>query len=203
MTRIAIVDHGAGNLVSMEQALRHVGADPSRIDEGIDLSTFDGVVLPGVGATGAAMRTLTQRGLAAPLESYGGPLLGVCVGMQLLFEYSDEDTNPCLGLVPGTVTKLDATPLPHMGWNEVASTDEPLLEGPGAGPFYFVHSYAVRPSNTYLTTGTTQYGSDSFASVIRSGLISGVQFHPERSGDAGLGVLANFVSTCADVRRVA
>ena len=146
MTRIAVIDHGAGNLVSMEQALRRVGAEPVRIGEGTDLSAFDGVVLPGVGATGAAMRTLTQRDLVEPVMSYGGPLLGVCVGMQLLFEHSDEDDNPCLGLLPGGVTRLDASPLPHMGWNEVDGSADPLLAGIGAGrTFYFVHSYAGQP----------------------------------------------------------
>ena len=203
MTRIAVIDHGAGNLVSMEQALRRVGADPQRIDAAADLSSFEGVVLPGVGATGAAMRTMTTRGLTGSVLAYDGPLLGVCVGMQLLFDHSDEDANQCLGLIPGTVARLDATPLPHMGWNEVSANDEPLLDGPEAGPFYFVHSYAVRPSDADVVTGTTQYESESFASVVRSGRITGVQFHPERSGDAGLSVLANFVSTCADVRHVA
>ncbi len=204
MTRIAVIDHGAGNLVSMEQALRRVGAEPVRIGEGTDLSAFDGVVLPGVGATGAAMRTLTQRDLVEPVMSYGGPLLGVCVGMQLLFEHSDEDDNPCLGLLPGGVTRLDASPLPHMGWNEVDGSADPLLAGIGAGrTFYFVHSYAVSPTDTATVAGTTTCGSDVFASVVRSGQISGVQFHPERSGDDGLAVLGNFVRECLDTRRVA
>lgn len=204
MTRIAVIDHGAGNLVSMEQALRRVDATPIHIDSGTDLSAFDGVVLPGVGATGAAMRTMTQRDLVESVKSYHGPLLGVCVGMQLLFERSDEDDNPCLGLIPGTVTKLNATPLPHMGWNEVDGTGEPLLSGIESGrTFYFVHSYAVRPTDTTTVAGTTTCGSDVFASVVRSGQISGVQFHPERSGEDGLAVLGNFVSECQETRRVA
>lgn len=204
MTRIAVIDHGAGNLVSMEQALRRVDAEPMRIDRGTDLSVFDGVVLPGVGATGAAMRSLTQRGLIESVVSYDGPLLGVCVGMQLLFDHSDEDDNPCLGLIPGTVKRLDATPLPHMGWNEVQGEGEPLLSGVASGhTFYFVHSFAVRPTETAAVTGTTACGSDVFASVVRSGRIAGVQFHPERSGDDGLAVLWNFVQACSEVRRVA
>lgn len=204
MTLIAVIDHGAGNMVSMEQALRHVGAEPVRIDTGSDLAAFDGVVLPGVGATGAAMRTLTRRGLVESVVSYEGPILGVCVGMQLLFDHSDEDGNPCLGLVAGTVTKLDATPLPHMGWNEVAALGEPLLSGVPAGTtFYFVHSYAVRPTDDAVVTATTACGRDVFASVVRFGRITGVQFHPERSGEDGLIVLGNFVRECSDVRRVA
>ena len=204
MTRIAVIDHGAGNLVSMEQALRRVHAMPIRIDSGADLSAFDGVVLPGVGATGAAMRTMTQRGLVEPVRSYDGPLLGVCVGMQLLFEHSDEDDNPCLGLLPGSVTRLNATPLPHMGWNEVDGAGESLLAGIDSGrTFYFVHSYAVRPIDKATIAGTTTCESDVFASVVRSGRISGVQFHPERSGPDGLAVLGNFVNECQDARRVA
>lgn len=204
MTQIAVIDHGAGNLVSMEQALRRVHATPVRMDSGADLSGFDGVILPGVGATGAAMRTMTQRNLVEPLRSYGGPLLGVCVGMQLLFERSDEDDNQCLGLIPGSVTRLNATPLPHMGWNEVDGIGEPLLAGIESGrTFYFVHSYAVRPTDSATIAGTTTCESDVFASVVRSGRISGVQFHPERSGEDGLAVLGNFVNECQDARRVA
>lgn len=204
MTRIAVIDHGAGNLVSMEQALRQVNAEPTRIDQETDLSDFDGVILPGVGATGAAMRTLARRGLVQPLNTYAGPLLGVCVGMQLLFDRSDEDDNPCLGLIPGNVTRLRATPLPHMGWNEVDGRDEPLLVGVAPEqPFYFVHSFAVRPEQDAVITGTTTCGSDVFASIVRSGHIVGMQFHPERSGADGLAVLANFVNGCSAVRRVA
>lgn len=188
----------------MEQALRRVNAEPTRIDRGTDLAVFDGVILPGVGATGAAMRTLTQRGLVEPLRTYAGPLLGVCVGMQLLFDQSDEGDNPCLGLIPGAVTRLDATPLPHMGWNDVDGEGEPLLTGiPSGQSFYFVHSYAVRPYDDDVITGTTTCGSDEFASIVRSGPMVGVQFHPERSGADGLAVLGNFVDGCSAVQRVA
>lgn len=204
MTSIALIDHGAGNLVSIERALRRVGATPRRITRGQDLSGFDGVVLPGVGATGAAMRTLSRQGLVEPLVGYRGPLLGVCVGMQLLFDHSDEDGNPCLGILEGTVRSLRAHPLPHMGWNDVEHQTEPLFGGIGGrGPFYFVHSYVVEPADETVVAGRTIYGDDNFVSVVRSGLVTGVQFHPERSAGDGLALLGNFVRACGDLRHVA
>ena len=204
MTSIAVIDHGAGNLVSMVQALRRVGAEPRIVATSSDLDHFDGVILPGVGATGAAMSTLSHRGLIDPLLAYEGPLLGVCVGMQILVEHSDEDDNPCLGIIPGTVRRLPARTLPHMGWNEVSGRDDPLLAGlPDPAAFYFVHSYAVVPDDPSAVAGTTTIEEAEFTSVIRSGRIAGVQFHPERSGRLGLSVLASFVDGCREVERVA
>ena len=197
MTRLAVIDHGAGNLVSMEQALRRVGAEPVRITEATDFSGYDGIVLPGVGATAPAMRTLHRTGLATALQAWDGPLLGVCVGMQLLFDLSDEDGARCLGLISGTVRKIDATPLPHMGWNDVHHDGRAVLDGiPDGEPFYFVHSFAPEPADPSVVVGRTTYGDDSFATVVTDGRVTGAQFHPERSGDAGLAVLATFAHLC-------
>ena len=204
MTRLAVIDHGAGNLVSMEQALRRVGATPVRIDEAVDLAGFDGVVLPGVGATAPAMRTLDRTGLSEAIRAWNGPFLGVCVGMQLLFDRSEEDGARCLGLIEGTVRRIEATPLPHMGWNDVSHDGASILSGlPDQEPFYFVHSYVPQPSDPSVIVGRSTYGTDEFATVVRRGSVVGAQFHPERSGDAGLAVLDNFTSACRRARNAA
>jgi glutamine amidotransferase len=200
---VAVIDHGAGNLVSMMRALQYVGANPTLVEAG-SLDNFDCVVLPGVGAAGPAMRTLNRTGLASELRSYEGPLLGVCVGMQLLFDSSAEDDTRCLGLLPGDVRRIDATPLPHVGWNSVDRTSSPIFTNLTSQPlFYFVHSFAVRPRDELSIIGRTSYGEDEFASAVRDGSVTGVQFHPERSGAAGLAVLANFVADSNPVSNVA
>lgn len=202
MTLIAVVDHGAGNLVSIEHGLQRAGAD-TRIATAPDaLSEADGIVLPGVGSSGAAMRTLVASGLADALRTWDGPLLGICVGYQVLFASSSEDPEPCLGLLSGTVDRLSGSPLPHMGWNDVAVTSsDPLLAGLDGRLFYFVHSYAPQPGAGVEVLATTEYDGRRFAAAARSGNIVGVQFHPERSGAEGRRLLANFVTSCkADVR---
>lgn len=203
MTSVAVIDHGAGNLVSMMRAIHAVGANPTLVESG-ELAGFDRVVLPGVGATGPAMRNLNRSGLADELRSYKGDLLGVCLGMQLLFDFSAEDGTSCLGLIPGAVGRIDATPLPHVGWNSVDRTDDPVFAGLAAEPlFYFVHTFAARPRDERSILGWTTYGKDAFASAVRAGSVTGFQFHPERSGPAGLQVLANFVMGSTEVHRVA
>lgn len=150
------------------------------------------------------MRTLNQTGLADELRQFGGPLLGVCVGMQLLFDRSLEDDTECLGLIGGTVSMLDATPLPHIGWNSVASDSSVIFAGPDADPlFYFVHSYAARPTDPTVVIGSTTHCADTFVSAVRSGPVTGLQFHPERSGNAGLSVLAAFLAKESEVLSVA
>ena len=203
MTAVAVIDHGAGNLVSMMRALETIGAGPTLVRSG-SLAEFDRVILPGVGATGPAMRTLNQTGLADELRQFGGPLLGVCVGMQLLFDRSLEDDTECLGLIGGTVSMLDATPLPHIGWNSVVSDSSVIFAGLDADPlFYFVHSYAARPTDPTVVIGSTTHCADTFASAVRSGRVTGLQFHPERSGNAGLSLLAAFIAEENEVRDVA
>ena len=181
-----------------------IGVESTRVTEAIDLAPFDGIVLPGVGATAPAMRTLDRTGLSAALRAWDGPLLGVCVGMQLLFDRSDEDGARCLGLIEGSVRRIEATPLPHMGWNDVEHEGRGVLNGLDERvPFYFVHSYAAEPSNPGVVVGTTTYGSDTFTTVVEQGLVSGAQFHPERSGRAGLAVLEAFAAMCEQVRHAA
>lgn len=194
MTRIAVVDHGAGNLVSVTNALTEVGADVHLATNAAGLAGADGVVLPGVGHTGAAMRNLLAEGLVDPLKELDVPLLGICVGLQLFFEGSDEDEEPCLGIMDGRVQRLtDAPTLPHMGWNAVAFDDEPLFTGlPDGTPFYFVHSYAPRPRDERAVVATTTHG-ERFCVAARRGPVVGTQFHPERSGSAGLQVLSNWL----------
>lgn len=201
MTRLAVIDHGAGNLVSMEQALVLAGAEPTRVAETTDLGRFDGVVLPGVGATAAAMRALRRVGLVEPLRHVDRPLLAVCVGMQLLFERSDEDGAECLGLLAGDVTAVTESPLPHMGWNDVEGSDAFLDDRTAL--YYFVHSYVPRPADPSVVVARTTYGCDVFASVVRAGTTVGAQFHPERSGRAGIRFLERFVGSCETVTRAA
>lgn len=204
MTRIALVDHGAGNLVSAERGLERAGANVEIARGPEDLDGCDGVVLPGVGTTGAAMAHLERQGLVESLRTWDGPLLGICVGLQLFFETSDEDDTECLGLIPGRVARLEGAPLlPHIGWNDVALTPDPIFAGLGATElFYFVHSYAPVAADLSAVIGWTEYGS-RFTAAARRGNRVGVQFHPERSGRAGLAVLANFVALCGAEHRAA
>ena len=203
MTRIAVVDHGAGNLVSIAQGLAAVGADVAVVTDPAALAGAEGVVLPGVGACGPAMESLQRAGFETPLRALPVPLLGVCVGMQLLFAGSDEDGSPGLGLLAGRVRVLaDAPRLPHIGWNDLERTaPEPLLDGiPGDATFYFVHSYAPVPEDETIVTARARHGL-AFTAAVRRGDVAGVQFHPERSGRRGLAVLANFVASCRSAGR--
>lgn len=201
MTTIAVVDHGAGNLVSIAQGLQRTGTNVvvATTPEGLDGA--DGVVLPGVGATAAAMERITAAGFVDPLKSLSVPLLGVCVGMQVLFDSSTEDSAHCLGIISGTVEKLTNPPtLPHMGWNDVDLADDPLFTDFSASElFYFVHSFAPVPTDDGVTIGRSAHG-DPFVAAVRQGSVAGVQFHPERSGDAGIKLLANFVRSCEEGR---
>ena len=161
------------------------------------IATADGVVLPGVGATETVMGGIIASGLAETLQSLQVPVLGICVGMQVLFDRSEEDGARCLGVIPGVVRRLEGTPrLPHIGWNDVDGS-HPLLVGTDH-TFYFVHSYAPVPDDPDVIIGLTDY-EDVFVSAVATGNYYGVQFHPERSGSAGLRLLANFVSLCAEV----
>ena len=205
MTRIAVVDYGAGNLVSIDQALRVAGASVVIARRPADLEGADGLVVPGVGAAAPAMARLARRGLVGPIRAWiaaDRPFLGICLGMQLLFDGSDEDGAVTFGILAGRSEPLrDAPRLPHIGWNAVRRTrDHPVFDGiaPDA-PFYFVHSYAPRPSGASapaITLAVTDHGAD-FVSAVARGRLVGVQFHPERSGRDGLRLLARFVSLVA------
>jgi imidazole glycerol phosphate synthase glutamine amidotransferase subunit len=200
---IAVVDYGAGNLVSIEQALTTVGADVRIARDGDALRGVDAVVVPGVGAAAPAMDRLDRRGLTDPIARWlaaDRPFLGICLGLQLLFEGSDEDGATTLGVLAGRAVRLeDAPTLPHIGWNQVERTrDHPLFDGIDDGAdFYFVHSYAGAPSLEQrgadrVELARTTHGR-SFTSAVNRGSLLGVQFHPERSGPDGLRLLSNFV----------
>ena len=199
--RIAVVDYGAGNLVSIEQGLTASGAEVvvARDPEGI--AGADAIVVPGVGAAAPAMDRLREAGFDDPILGWiaaDKPFLGVCLGLQLLFESSDEDGAQTFGVLPGRTRRLeDAPTLPHIGWNQVVRRREhPLFDGIADGAdFYFVHSYAGAPADTAddVILAETEHGRRFVSAVVRGNLL-GVQFHPERSGDDGLRLLANFVS---------
>ena len=199
--RIAVVDYGAGNLVSIGQGLQAVGADVVLARSAGVLADVDGLVVPGVGAAGPAMSRLRRYGLLEPILGWlraDRPYLGICLGLQLLFEGSDEDGAETFGILPGRTEVLaDAPRLPHIGWNQVERRrEDPLFRGIADGAnFYFVHSYAGRPgpaaADDVVVAETTHGGT--FASAVRRGEAFGVQFHPERSGRDGLRLLENFV----------
>jgi glutamine amidotransferase len=201
---IGVVDYGMGNRRSVEKALGHVGAEAIVSSDRERLRAAAGLVVPGVGAFPVAMRNLRDLGLDALIGeavAEGRPLLGICLGMQLLFERSLElEPTPGLGLLAGEVTPLQTAGLriPHIGWNEVTIVrSSPLTAGlPGQSrPFYHVHSFAARPQNDQDVVATTTYG-ERFATVLRRGLVFGVQFHPEKSSADGLRLLEGFVEVC-------
>ena len=198
MTRVGVVDHGAGNLVSVRAALARVGANVSLVRRPDDLESLAGIVVPGVGASAPAMSRLRRLGLAGAIPDAvaGGALyLGICLGMQLLFEWSEEDGARGFGVLPGAVIRLrDAPRLPHIGWNEVRVVRPHALVEGVASPrtCYFVHSYAPDPADSSIVVAETEYTSP-FPSVLASGRYLGVQFHPERSDVDGLAILRNFV----------
>ena len=195
---VAIVDYQAGNLRSVQKALEKVGADPVITSQARAIETADGLVFPGQGACDSSMRQLNHRGLVAPIRSFiadGKPFLGVCLGLQLLFDGSDEGEEPCLGVLSGRVRALPpGQKIPHMGWNQVElRKSPPVLEGVANGSyFYFVHSFYADPEDPSVVAGTTSYGVP-FCSVAAWGNVVAVQFHPEKSGAAGLKIYENFV----------
>jgi glutamine amidotransferase len=204
-TRIAILDYGMGNLRSVEKALERVGASAAITADRDEARGADGIILPGVGAFPAAMRSVHELGLgelvAEHLEA-GKPALGICLGLQLLFSSSVENEGAGgLDLLPGEVTPLRAPGLkvPHIGWSPVRwERESPLVRGiESESPFYFVHSYAPRPAPGDVL-GTAEHG-ERFACAVERPPLYGVQFHPEKSSAAGLRVLSNFARVCAGV----
>ena len=193
---IAIADYGMGNRRSVEKALAHVGAESVVTADVRDASA---IILPGVGAFPEAMRNLERTGLGEALierAAAGVPLLGICLGMQLLFESSSEHEGASgLGILPGTVTVLESPRLPHIGWNLVTfERESALTEGLGeAAAFYHVHSFACRPSDASDVVGTSEYG-ERFVSVVERGNVMAAQFHPEKSSADGLRMLRNFAA---------
>jgi glutamine amidotransferase len=206
VTRIAVVDYGMGNRRSVEKALHRVGAETTITNDHDAIRAADGLVVPGVGAFPRAMANLAELGLDDLLRerlAEGVPTLGVCLGMQLLFDESVELGGAAgLGFLPGRVEQLAANgrKLPHIGWNLVTfGRPSALTEGlPPATPFYHVHSFAPVPAREQDVVGTSEYAAP-FVSMVDRPPLYGVQFHPEKSSDAGLRLLANFTELCARV----
>lgn len=196
---IAIIDYGMGNLYSVEKALIKLGADASITSDPQIIAAADHVVLPGVGAFGDCMRNLEQSGLVPVIHKViaeGIPFLGICLGLQLLFEGSEEDPGVAgLGVFPGMVRKIIAPGLkiPHMGWNSLRiERRSPLFEQLQPNPYvYFVHSYHAVPNDPELVTAVTDYGGPVTAAVGR-GNVQAVQFHPEKSSSVGMQILKGF-----------
>lgn len=191
-----IVDSGGANLASIRYALERLSCRAIITADGSTIASADRVLLPGVGAAGHVMRRLKEAGLMSVLSTLTQPVLGICLGMQLLFERTEEDRTNGLGMFAGVVYKLQSSakhPVPHMGWNDLKDMrSDPLLEDIPRGSYaYFVHSYAVSVSE--LTLAAAWYGA-AISAVVRRRNFWGTQFHPERSGSAGAQILANFLS---------
>ncbi len=198
---IAIIDYGMGNLRSVSKALEYLGASCKLCSKGKDLARATKVILPGVGAFGDAMKELHSRGFIGPigeLVTRKTKLMGVCLGLQLFFEKSEENPGvKGLGVFKGTVRKFRSTnvKIPHMGWNDLKVLKKhPLLEGiPSGEYFYFVHSYYGKPAAKSLTLASCKYGREDFPAVIGNEHVFATQFHPEKSQEAGLRIFKNFI----------
>ena len=197
---IAVLDYGSGNLHSVSRALARVGGDPVVSGDATQIAAADALVIPGVGHFGACLRAICHHGLDAAISDFRGtgrPVFGVCVGMQVLFEGSDEDPEEGLAVLPGRVHRLpDDVKVPHMGWNTVTWTrPHPYTEDlPDGTRFYFVHSFAPDPGDD--TVGVTEHGRPFAAAVARENVFA-TQFHPEKSGEAGLRLYERFVKAVA------
>ncbi|HIK15708.1 MAG TPA: imidazole glycerol phosphate synthase subunit HisH [Leptolyngbyaceae cyanobacterium M33_DOE_097] len=202
MPAIAVVDYDMGNLHSACKGLENAGATTIVTDSAAELEKADGIVLPGVGAFDPAVQHLRSRDLEAPIKAAiasGKPFLGICLGMQILFDASEEGREPGLGIVPGKVRRFHSEPgitIPHMGWNQLQLTQPecPLWQDMPSDPWmYFVHSYYVDPTDPAVTAATITHGSQTVTAAIARGNLMAAQFHPEKSSQAGLKLLANFV----------
>ena len=199
---IAIIDYKAGNLTSVRLAFGALGCEALITSDPQAILAADRVVFPGVGAAGAAMRNLADLKLLAPIKEVaarGTPFLGICLGTQILFDFSEEDGGtPTLGLLPGRVPRFRPSDrwdkVPQIGWNQVTQARRhPLLDGiPDGSEFYFVHSFYPAPSDPALAIGVTGYAGVTFASMVGRGNVAATQFHPEKSGRIGLRLLDNF-----------
>ena len=192
--KLAIVDIGCGNIGSVGIAFERFGLEPLITGDADEIASSDKVVLPGVGAAGFAMEQIEARGLVEPLRSLKQPVLGICLGMQLLFERSEEEDVACLGIIEGNVRKLAperGMPVPHMGWSRVSVNDDSI--GLRDGDYvYFAHSYAC--DDGPHSAATAEYGR-AIPAAVRRGNYSGAQFHPERSGEAGARFLESFLAS--------
>jgi glutamine amidotransferase len=199
---VVIVDSGGANLASLQHALARLSVQAIVSSEATQIEQASHVILPGVGAAAMAMERLRARGLIEVLRRLEQPLLGICLGMQLLFEHSAEGDTPCLGLLKGRVERFQGDtlhPVPHMGWNTLMTTSHPLLKDCDQQWFYFVHSYYV-PEHVPSGIATTRY-QHSFTAAVGQGNVMGVQCHPERSAEAGRQLLRNFLDLPAQTTR--
>ena len=191
---IGIVNYGAGNIFSLTSALERLKLPYGMINEEADLEKYTHIIIPGVGHAGAAMKKLEQTGLVGPLKALKKPVLGICVGMQLLTAHSEEGDADMMGIVPVQTrlfNKDQGIKIPHMGWNNIAHKNNPLFEGvENLSQFYFVHSYFIEYNPTF-DIATAEYGMP-FSAAVQKGNFYGVQFHPEKSGAAGERLLKNF-----------
>ena len=193
---VAVVDSGGANISSVLHALRRLGVEPAFTADARVISEAERVILPGVGAAGRAMEVLNAHGLPDVLRNLKQPVLGICLGMQLLFESSEEDDATMLGLIPARLEKLDGSRglrVPHMGWNSIRNQKEdPLTRELDRQWFYFVHSYAA-PIGSWTLSSSTH--GDTFSAIVRQENFYGAQFHPERSATAGAELLRGFLET--------
>lgn len=193
--KVAVVKYNAGNIQSVMNALRRVGVDPVLTDNPVELRKADRVIFPGQGEASHAMEYLQTHGLDQVIKSLTQPVLGICIGQQLMCEHSEEGNVDCLGIFPAQVLRFHPQKheqkVPHMGWNQLVNVQDPLLEGINEGAFvYFVHSFYV-PTTDY-TIATTNHIL-SFSSAMRKGNFMATQFHPEKSGSVGERILTNFL----------
>ncbi|MBF2034929.1 MAG: imidazole glycerol phosphate synthase subunit HisH [Leptolyngbyaceae cyanobacterium T60_A2020_046] len=206
MTRIAVIDYDMGNLHSACKGLEKAGAQPIVTEDAAVLAAADAVVLPGVGAFDPAMQHLRDRDLVRPIQDIiasGKPFLGICLGLQVLFESSEEGQEPGLGIIPGRIREFQPEPgitIPHMGWNQLQLTqpDSALWRGVTSGDWvYFVHSYYAEPRDPSWTAATITHGTQTVTAAIARNNVMAVQFHPEKSATVGLRILSNFVTAVA------
>jgi glutamine amidotransferase len=196
VTEVAVIDNGGGNVASVRYALERLGVTASLTTDPATIQGAARVILPGVGAAREAMARLAARGLDRLVPALRQPVLGICLGMQLLYAASDEGDTPCLGVLAGRARRFAPAaghPVPHMGWNQLTPLGtHPLLAGIAAGDYaYFVHSYALPPGPD--TIATCDYGG-AFTALVSRGNFHGAQFHPERSAATGARLLANFLA---------
>lgn len=212
MAVIAVIDYDAGNLHSACKGLEAAGATPHVTDSANELDRADAILLPGVGSWDPTVQGIRSRGLEAPIKraiASGKPFLGICMGLQVLFESSDEGTDPGLGIVPGRVRRFQPEPgitIPHMGWNQLTLTQPncPLWnEIPEQSWMYFVHSYYVDPTDPKVIAATITHGSQTVTAAIATNNLMAVQFHPEKSSDLGMHLLANFVKLATQNQPIA
>jgi imidazole glycerol-phosphate synthase subunit HisH len=210
--KVTVVDYGSGNLLSVCRALRHCGADVTTAEDGVGVARAERLVVPGVGAMADSMQNLESRGLIEPLRVYarsGRPLLGICVGMQIMFDAGEEfGIHPGLGLFRGRVRMIprsrdgeESRKIPHIGWN--ALTRAPGVNGwegtilaglPDEPAAYFLHSFAVEPVDDSIRLAECEYEGVRICSAVKQGPVYGCQFHPEKSGEVGLTILRNFLA---------